>query len=241
MLLFFFLNPRTHVTLKSYILGSSTQAANQSSLDLESFIDFIKNDGNWTPDKPAQPISYCLRFVKDGQIASLHSTTEFVQRDCRTPNKSIATITVDKLIPNKNGRDFCGKISAKAYYKDASGQEKMIIGSEKIYMNVECVKGKWWKDTKIAGRDINVSNQFQFEESQSSTGFVRIFFDIRDGIQDIERIGNQKEYNQYEIKQMDIPINSIDNIPIRIQKLYMEGKSNQSVDFHMSCKLNILN
>ncbi len=218
-------------TIKSYIMGSSTQAANEASSSLEAFLDFIKNGGNWSATQPAAPIAYCLKFIKDGQIASLHATTTFNQRNCVVtpkPQQTTVKVHINKLVPNHNGRDFCGQIAVASFFKDAAGNEQEIPGSRKLLVDVQCKKDHWWKNTKKEGHEINMDYSYTFEGAKVSTGFVRVFFDIRDGIQGIEKPFNNKDYNQYEKKQKDFPAASIAMMPF-MQKMYMEGKPAQEV------------
>jgi Thiol-activated cytolysin len=227
--------------IKSYILGSSTQAANEAACSLEDFNKFMKTGGNWSASQPAAPIAYRLSFVKDGQVASLHTTTTFNERNCVITAKAKSTktsVTIGKLVPNHNGRDFCGNIAVAAFYKDAAGNEIEVPNSRKLLMDVACEKNKWWKNTKKEGHDINASYEYTFDAAKAATGFIRVFFDIRDGIQGIEKPFNNKDYNQYEKKTKDFPAGVTPEkqgdsmIPVT-QKMYMEGKPNQTVEITM--------
>ncbi len=184
-----FNNVHRNTTIKSFVNGANGVATN-----LVDFLRFV-TEKQWTAASAAQPIGYTLRFVKDGQIANVLTTTEFNQRTCDVippPGKTNIKFTIGNITPTKDieawGEDICGKITLYAYYKDENNKEVKI--AENTIWNVGCSPSSW-----MAGVDeddpvvVDKSKTFVYEANQIKKGFLRVTLDIRDGLEGKNQAG----------------------------------------------------
>ncbi len=215
-----FRNVHANTSIKSYASG-----ANGALTSLEDFLNFVKKR-TWNANSTGQPIGYTLRFVKDGQIANVLTTTEFNLRSCDIippPGKTNVRFSVSKIEAVRDieawGEDICGKIELKSFYINSRGAE-VSIGSKTIW-NVGCSPGTWMAGVDAENPvDINKNCDFVLEGDQVKNGFIRISLDIRDGLEGKDQMGinewngisqanRDRGYVQYQKWSEDIAINNL--------------------------------
>lgn len=215
-----FSNVHRNTSIKSYANG-----ANAALTSLEDFLRFVK-EKTWRANSPAQPIGFTLRFVKDGQIANVLTTTEFTLRSCDIippPGKTAIRFNVSKIEAVRDveawGEDLCGKINVSIRYKDANGRDQEY--AKKQIWNVGCSPSTW-----MAGIDqddpleLNKQANFEIDATVAKTAYVRVSFDIRDGLEGKNQAGinewnltseqnRNKGFVQYKKFEEDYPLTQL--------------------------------
>lgn len=68
--------------ISALIVGGNADSAVKAVNGLQGLIDFITEDGDFSPSSPGVPISYTMRYLKDNSVSNIVLSSEYTIRNC---------------------------------------------------------------------------------------------------------------------------------------------------------------
>lgn len=83
--------------ISALIVGGNADSAVKAVSGLQGLIDFITEDGDFSPTSPGVPIAYTMRYLKDNSVSNIVLSSEYTIRNCTDIPATTVTFTPDPI------------------------------------------------------------------------------------------------------------------------------------------------